>query len=102
MPIPETLTFKVTNKQIGNKKVNEGTINANDWVGGIEIYNAADWSMTVPFGVEATLDDGSKVVLADAVYDKVTDRLVYSVGHSTENEVHLANLDNIVFTRKSS
>jgi len=84
-------------------KVHIGTINANDFVGGIEIYNAAEFGLnnTAGYSVEATLDDGAKVTLANAVYDAITDRLVYAIGHSSENEVALPDLDTLVFTRES-
>jgi len=94
---PASLTFTVINKQ------HIGAINGNDYIGGIEIYNAAEWGMnnTAGYSVEATLDDGSKLTLASAVYDAVTDRLVYAIGHSSENEVALPDLDTLVFTRES-
>jgi len=80
-----------------------GAINANDYIGGIEIYNAAEFGLnnTAGYSVEATLDDGSKLTLANAVYDAITDRLVYAIGHSAENEVALPDLDTLVFTRES-
>jgi len=74
---PSTLTMKVINKHVANPKTNKGAINANDFLGGVEIYNSAEWLMNVPYSVEATLDDGSKLPLTDAIYDKTTDRLVY-------------------------
>lgn len=99
---PHILTMKVVNKHIANPKTNKGAINANDFLGGIEIYNAAEWLMNVPYSVEAELDDGSKLPLTDAYYDKTTDRLVYTNDqHGSDNEISLAELYIIYFTRKA-
>jgi len=100
---PSTLTLKVTNKQVATPKVNGGVINANDHLGGIEIYNAAEWGMnnTSGYQVEATEDDGTKLDLGLANYDVTTDRLIYIVGHSAYDEVRLPLLDELVFTRNA-
>jgi len=67
---PETLTFRLVNKQIGDiNNRSGGTINANDWLGGLEIYNAAEWRMTTKYRVTATTDDGETIKLSTATYD---------------------------------
>jgi len=88
---PKELIMKIVNKHVANPDAFHGAINANDYLGGVEIYNAAEWLMNVPYKVTATRIDGSILFLTDAIYDKTTDRLVYTNDqHGSDDEISLA------------
>jgi len=77
--------------------------NANDDLDGISIYNAQAYGFdSANYTVTATLEDNSTVVLSDAYYVPMTDRLTYNYGAvAGEKQVSLIDLLKLDFTRKA-
>lgn len=95
---PATLTLTIANKQQHQR------INANDDLGGVEVYYGTGfgWTTTTVYTVTATLDDGSSVQLSDATYVEKTDRVVYNYGAATgEKSVSLYDLATLTFQKKA-
>lgn len=70
-----TMTLNHQYKFAGKK------INANDDLDGVSIYNAKAYGFdSAKYTVTATLEDNSTVVLSDAEYVPMTDRLTYNFG----------------------
>lgn len=74
-----SMWFKITNKQIGDLRTNDGVINANDHLSGLQIYNAAATGLNSAKGysVSFAVDGGGTSALMDANYDATTDRLIF-------------------------
>ena len=71
-------------------------VNDNDAFKNIYIYNAMYRGYNTTYSTEALMTDYSRQVLEDAIYDQITDRLVYT----SKDQIWMMDVRQLTFTKK--
>jgi alpha-glucosidase (family GH31 glycosyl hydrolase) len=95
---PNNLTVNIT-QHTSASKYDNNVVNNNDGLNTIQIYNAAAQGLNANFTTEATMKDGTLMTLADAIYDAVSDRLVFTNDVETVANLWLPQINWITFTK---
>jgi hypothetical protein len=96
---PTTLSFSMDQlKKASSFACN--IVNFNDVLGQLVIYNAAAMNMASnDYNVEVNLNDGSKVIFNNAIYNAQWDRLEFLNSDEFKPAIELPNVSTIIFTK---